>query len=140
MLADSFSEREAALDDFPARTAGVADGTSGDEAGGDAWAEAAVSHRVTSLLLEDVRAELAGLERIAERQDTATDDLATIDARLADLEDRWRAIDERIEDLARPAWRDRFDDRLAAVEAVLEDFEPPVDLGELQTAIEETRP
>jgi hypothetical protein len=105
------------------------------------WIDATFRHRAVGLLFADLRAELADLRTMAERQASAdaVADVDDLDGRLAALEDRWAALGDRLDDLARPSWHDRFDDRLTALEGALDGFEPPVDWGRVQAALDEHR-
>lgn len=128
----------------------AADAEGGDP--GESWVEAAVGHRVTGLLVADVRAELADVRALAGQLDQGdpadpeepadpenVPSTADVEARLDDITDRRAAIGDRVEALARPVWRDRFEERLAAVEEVLGEHEPPVDWGALQVALEDAQ-
>jgi hypothetical protein len=104
---------------------------------GRVWAEASAGAAVADLLLADLRAELADLRVWADREG--------VDPRLADHEAdldalttrRDRAAD-RLDDLARPAWEDAHGDRVARAVATVESFDPPVEWGAVQAALDET--
>lgn len=142
----------------------AAEGSEGDGEGGDlgaaedddsagesdlalAWADAALRRRVIGLLVSDLRAELSGLRTWADREgetprrsengDTAGP--GEIDARIDDLRSRERALGERLETLARPRWRERFGERIAAFETDLDSFDPPIQWGRVQETLEEHR-
>lgn len=96
------------------------------------WADATVDIRVTGLLVEDLRAELVDLRTLA-------DDESSFDAherRLTDLAARRDALATRLDDLARPAWRETHGDRVAAAADRVDSFAPPVDWGAVQTALD----
>lgn len=121
-------------------------GPDADSTGVD-WAVARLRHRVLGLLLADLRAELADLRTWAERadHDGRADDSAG--GRADDLEDRLDAldarltgVDDRLEDLSRPAWTDRFGDRIGSFEDETADVEPPLDWSAVESAFEEHRP
>lgn len=162
--------RSAAADPDPSDGDESPDPSDGPDAGA-VWLDATFRHRVTGLLLPDVRAELADLRRMAAREDAgghgagdadpgesdAVDDVPPADDhdtgdnrdhrdRLDDLQDRLDDLDgrrahlgERLDDLARSAWRERYGDRLADFEDALEEFDPPVRWGEVQTAVDRHR-
>jgi hypothetical protein len=146
-----------ALDDDADAVADVVDGVAGTLdalAAGDVGAEvdpatvrfdAALRHRVSRLLLDDLRAEVDDLRAWP---DPGPDDahgavdaesLAALDGRLTDLEDRWRSIDGRF-DGGPAGWRDRYGDRLADFEAALDDHAPPVDWRTVESLLGEYRP
>jgi chromosome segregation ATPase len=100
------------------------------------WADATMRTRVLDLLVADLRAELADLRELAARDDaTVPDDLA---AEIDDLQARTGALARRLDELAEPAWRERFGGDVAALEADL-DLVPPVEWGAVQTRLEEHR-
>jgi hypothetical protein len=134
--------------------AGEADGSGGASVGSAdrvdpavVWFDAELHRRLLALLLEDLRAELADLRTLAGRTEVELRDdvdheerIDAVATRLDDREGRLAAHGDRLDDLARPAWHDRFDDRLAAFDAALAGYEPPVDWGELQETFERHRP
>jgi chromosome segregation ATPase len=102
------------------------------------WVDAALRHRLVGLLISDLEAELDGLRTWAEREATGSEERADAAAeRIAEIRSRWETIEERIEAVARPAWRERFADRIAAFESDLDAFDPPIDWGEVQRALQE---
>jgi len=148
-LATSLDDLGAAVDHIEAvDTAGDADGdAAGDrEAGADdparTWFDATLSHRATGLTVADLRAELDDLRTWADRGDAepveegGLDDLA---ARLDDLAGRHAELGERLDTAADPEWTDRFGEAVTAVESDLDDCEPPVDWGVVQSTIEAHR-
>lgn len=107
--------------------------------------DAALRHRVSRLLLDDLRAEV---EDLRTWPDPGPDDahgavdadaLDALDDRLTGLEERWRSIDDRF-DGAAVEWRDRYDDRLADFETALDDHTPPVDWRAVESLLGEYRP
>lgn len=96
-------------------------------AAGATWADARLRHRMLSLVLADVRAELADLRTWADGDDVNDGRLDELEARLTDLDARLAATGDRLDDIARPEWTDRFGDRVAAFAAATDDFEPPLD-------------
>jgi uncharacterized protein YoxC len=137
-LAESLDGLANAVDDLAA--AATTDGREGETETDTAvgWVDATLRHRAVGLLFDDFRAELADLRIMAER-DGVPDAADDLDDRLDDLEERWATVGDRLDDLARSAWHDRFDDRLAAFETALAEFDPPIDWGELQGTLDEHR-
>lgn len=102
------------------------------------WVDAAMRHRLVGLLVDDLETELDGLRAWANRDGTADDDRwDRLAERIAEVRDRRAELEERVKAVAQPAWRDRFDDRLAAFESDLDALEPPVDWGEVHRALQE---
>lgn len=107
------------------------------------WLDATLRVRVSALLIQDLRADLAALRAWPDTEgDGAGGDAEPLD----DLADRIDALDgrcdrlrERLDDLARPAWRERHDDRLAGLERTLDGFEPPVDWEDVRAALDDHR-
>ena len=104
------------------------------------WFALTQRQRVNELVVADARAELADVRSWAEQAGEDTADLDDLEARLDDLETRRERLGERLDDLAQPAWRDRYGEAVSAVEATLDEFEPPVDFGAVQAALEEHGP
>lgn len=102
------------------------------------WAEASIRHRITGLLLADLRAELTTLRGWADRE--GAEQPPDIGPRLDDLASRRDVAGERLEALADPAWRERFSDRLRGLERTVETMEPPVAWGEIEAVVERYRP
>jgi len=137
---ESLADLAGALDDLDAETESAADGEDGSEEPEPAfvWVDAALRHGLVGLLVDDLETELGGLRAWADREGSdgvdRADDLA---GRIEDVRERWDALGTRIESAARPAWRERFGDRLAAFESDLDAFDPPIDWGEVQATLEE---
>ncbi|MFB6095937.1 MAG: halo transducer protein [Haloferacaceae archaeon] len=137
-LRTSLEEIDSALDGL--EPAAEEDGDGDDRAAdlAPAWLNTTLQHRTLGLTLADLRAELADLRTLADRDDEEAPELADgIEARLEELAARHEALGTRLERLAAPAWRTRYGDRLAAFEAELAAFEPPVDWGAVQTTLRE---
>jgi DNA repair exonuclease SbcCD ATPase subunit len=145
-VADSLDDIEDALATLPASDdRDASDGTnqaSGSFDGAEepepvfVWVDAAMRHRLVGLLVDDLETELRGLRTWADRAGDGerADD---IEERISEIRERWADLEARIDAAARPAWRDRFADRLDAFEADLAAFEPPVDWGEVQGTLQE---
>lgn len=136
-LADSLGDLESAAERLDA-----GDGPSGDDPA-RAWFDATLRHRALGISVADLRADLADLGTWTDREDVEPPEDGGLDglaARLDDLADRHEALGERLDRLARPAWTDRFGDRVAAVESDLDALEPPVDWGAVQETLEAQRP
>jgi len=99
------------------------------------WARATLGQRVTGLLLADLRTELDGLRRLADADGGS--DLDDLGERIDALEARRRGLESDLDDLGRPEWVDRFGDRIAACEADLSTFDPPVSWEEVRATLSE---
>jgi hypothetical protein len=108
--------------------------------------DAVLRHRVSRLLLDDLRAEIEDLHAWP---DPGPDDahgavdaegLAALDDRLATLEDRRQSVGDRLDEHTGTGWRDRYGDRLPDFEAALDDHAPPVDWGAVEALLGEYRP
>lgn len=100
------------------------------------WVDAAMRHRLVGLLVDDLETELRGLRTWADRAGNSE----RVDGpgeRISDIKGRWADLEDRIDAAARPAWHERFADRLDSFEADLAAFEPPVDWGEVQGTLQE---
>lgn len=150
--------RLAALDDDADAVAGFVDGVAetldaleaGDvDASVDAAAvrfDAALRHRVSRLLLDDLSAEVDDLRAWP---DPGPDDAhgavdpegrAALDDRLTNLENRWRSITDRFDGGPAVEWRNRYGDRLVDFEAALDEHVPPVDWRAVESLLGEYRP
>lgn len=140
-LADAVGRLEEAVGD------GTTEGTSGAVTAADpegdpstAWVDASLRRRTMDLLVADLRAELDGLRVLANRSDVGPSSRTDhVEGRLDTLDARITAIGRRLEDVASATWRERYGDRLAAFETAVDEFEPPVDWGQVETALEERR-
>jgi hypothetical protein len=104
---------------------------------GRAWAEASVGATVAALLIADLRAELDDLRTWAGREGVDPG-LADHAADLDDLAARRDRLADRLDEIARPAWRDAHGDRVARAAETVSSFDPPVEWGAVRTALDET--
>ncbi|WP_277553657.1 hypothetical protein [Halobaculum limi] len=138
-LAADVSDLSSAVDRLGDDVDAVVDGD------GDAnlWFDCLLRRRVLSLQVRDLEAEVSDLRTLVQRADDvpsdhtgrldgAVDDLADLDSELADAEQRLDAV-------ATPEWRDRFDDRLDAFDDDLDSVSPPVPWGRVLRALEAAR-
>jgi chromosome segregation ATPase len=139
-LAEDVDALESALDDLDGvadEVAAAVERDADDEiVPGVTWVDATMRGRALDLLLADLRAELDDLRRWDRRVDATHDRADEIAARLDALDEQLAAATGRLDDCARPAWRDRHGDRLAALDSALETFEPPVVWGDVQGELE----
>jgi len=145
-VAESIAELDAAVDSIE-RDDGVSESDNGgserDDGGSDSeaahtWAAATVRHRVVSLLIADLRAELSTLRTWAERVDEAPP--SGIESRIDDLQASHEALGERLDTCADPAWSTRFDEQLAALDEELAEIEPPVSWLDVEAIVKEHHP
>lgn len=127
LLGESLDDLSAAIDRLP----------DASETPARDWADATMRVAVTRLLLADLRAELETLRTWAESDgEDVRDGLGT---RLADLETRCDDLADDLDALARPAWRDRFEDDVDALAADLDAFDPPVEWATVQQTLQTHR-
>ena len=136
---DAFEEDltlvEESIDELAATIDGIPDDV-GDPEG--QWAAAAMRARVLSLLAADLRAEHRDLRVLADRND---DPFPTEPGdRLNGVEERVAEVESAIDDVADPAWEERFAEDLAALNEELASFKPPVDWGAVERALEAHQP
>jgi DNA repair exonuclease SbcCD ATPase subunit len=134
---DPEAKRETDADSEPGAEAGEREREGDEPEPALIWVDAALRHRLVGLLVADLETELDGLRTWTKREGSASTDLDDLAERIETVRDRWEAIDGRIDAAARPAWRERFDDQLAAFENDLDAFDPPVDWAEVQRTLEE---
>ena len=122
---------------------------SGREAGDDAhsdpgseparrWAAAMIRHRVLSLLIRDLNAELTAVHTWAEREGLTSP--SGIEPRLAEVQERHAALEERLTARAAPEWTEQFNQQLSALNEALEAMEPPVVWADVDAVVAEHRP
>jgi len=97
-----------------------------------------VRHRVVSLMITDLRAELAAVRTWAEREDATRS--SDIEPWLDEIQTTHEAIGDRLTALADPEWTARFEDQLTALDAALEEMEPPVVWADVDAVVSEHRP
>lgn len=139
---DELEEEIEAVERSLAALSGAADDLAADDGEGAAlpapsgvvWADAALRTRVTALLVADIKAELDDLRAWPNRE--GPDEPGS---RLEKLEGECRDLEERLDGLARPAWTDRFGDRLDELEDAIDRFAPPVSWGEVEAELERYR-
>ena len=115
--------------------------TDGTGAGADpavAWAAASIQHRVAALLVADLRTELAALREWADRE--GTEQPPNVEPKLDELAARRDRVSQRLAEVADPAWRERFGDRIGSFEDELEGVEPPIEWAELEETIQRYQP
>ena len=136
---DAFAEDltlvEESIDELAATIDGIPDDA--DDPGGR-WAAAAMRARVLSLLAADLRAEHRDLQLLANRRDAPF--RTELGERLDGVEERVAEVESAIDDVADPVWEERFAEDLAALDEELATFEPPVDWGAVERALEAHRP
>ena len=133
---DALAESVDELDDVAETLAGDHSGPEHDSA--RTWATAMVRHRVVALMIADLQAELETLRIWAERVgETPPSD---IDHRIEAAQASHEAVGERLTACAEPAWIDRFDDQLTALDEALGEMEPPVPWAEVEAVAEKHRP
>ncbi|TQQ80721.1 halo transducer protein [Halonotius roseus] len=146
-LADSLSELSDVVDQLEARGTGD-DSDAGDDAddaendpeseAASRWAAARVRHRVLSLMLTDLHAELTAVQTWAERE--AVTSPSEIEPRLDEIQDSHTALGERLTACADPEWTARFDEQLTALDEALTEMEPPVVWADVDAVVAEHRP
>lgn len=151
-FADELDALDGSLDDLADAVDAVADASAADD--GDAteadtdpavvWVDTSLRHRAVGLLFADLRTELDALREWPasgddETEEAVSDRVAELDGRLGDLEACWRALGDRLDGVARPAWHERYDDVLVGFEDAAADFEPPLDWSEVQAVLDAHR-
>ncbi|MFC7098050.1 hypothetical protein [Halobaculum marinum] len=113
------------------------------DADADTWFDCRLRRRVLALQVADLRAELADVVTLDERADIDPEDVepsrSTLASDLEDLDDRLDAVAATLTYAERDAWRDRFDDRLAAFDRAVDEEAPPVAWGAVLSAMEDAR-
>ncbi|AFK21527.1 halo transducer protein (plasmid) [Haloferax mediterranei ATCC 33500] len=127
---------EYALDDLEQSVERVAD----NDDNADDWLDSMLRYHVSVLLVDDVRAELVDLREMAARADVDDDGLEDGAARLDELDSRVEQLGDRLDELAQSEWVDEHDEHLASFRATLNEFEPPISWGAVQSELEQYRP
>ncbi|MCT9094678.1 hypothetical protein [Haloarchaeobius sp. HME9146] len=110
-----------------------------DDDAGD-WVDMQFQRRVLDLVLADLWASLAEFRTWADREDLDRDDRDPgVAATLDDLDDQLASFDQRLDEVARSAWRDRFGEVLDSLEAACDHLEPPIPWGEVEQVLDEHR-
>ena len=102
------------------------------------WVAAMVRHRVLSLLIRDLNAELIAVHTWAEREGLRSP--SGIEPRLAEVQERHAALEERLTACAAPEWTEQFNQQLSALTEALETMEPPVVWADVDAVVAEHRP
>jgi len=131
-LADSLGELDATVE-----TLDSGDGESGTEAA-DRWIAAKIRHRVLSLMLTDLQAELTAVQTWAE--DEGETPPSDIKPQLDELQTSHAGLGDRLNEHADPEWVAQFDDELSALDDALEAMEPPVVWPDVEAVVAEHRP
>lgn len=131
-LADSVNELEEIVEEIES------DESDFETEPANRWAAAMVRHRVVSLMIRDLQAELAALRTWAEREDTRSP--STIKPRLNEIRSTHEAVGERLTASTEPAWTAQFDDQLAALDDALEGMEPPISWADVENIAQEYMP
>lgn len=133
---DALAESVDELDDI-AKIIAVDD--SAPESGtAQTWVAAMVRHRVVSLMIADLRAELAALRTWAEREGGTSP--SEIEPRIDEVQAKHETVGEQLSTGAEPEWHERFEDHITALDEALEAMEPPVEWAEVEAIAEEHRP
>jgi len=136
---DTFEEDVGLVADTADDLADAVDALSDDPADPAArWADATMRARVLSVLVTDLRAELADLRALADRTDAPF--RTGLAGRLDRTGERVLGLESALESRADRAWRDRFGDDLAAFDRALAGVDPPVDWGAVDRTLAEHRP
>ena len=140
-LADSLSELADVVDQLENSDDSDADDDAENDPESEAasrWAAAMIRHRVLSLMLTDLRAELTAVRTWAERE--AVTSPSGIEPRLDEIQDDHTALGERLTACADPGWTARFDEQLTALDEALTEMEPPVVWADVDAVVAEHRP
>lgn len=134
-LTDSVSE----LDDIveTIEDTAVDDSDSEGEAA-SRWVTAMVRRSILSLMIKDLKAELAAAQTWAEREDVTSP--SGIEPKLNEVQARHSALEERLTECAAPNWITRFDEQLIALDEALNEMKPPVVWADVDTIVAEHRP
>jgi hypothetical protein len=135
---DEFAEDVALVDESLTDLAAVVDAIpAGSEDPAADWADATMRARVLDLLVADLRHELENLRAWADRENEPF--RRVLEEDVAAVEERVEELDETLAARATPAWHERFEEQLTALDRELEQFETPVDWEQVQEALDERR-
>jgi chromosome segregation ATPase len=116
-------------------------GGGGGESEGDpemVWADATLRNRMQKLYIEDVRAEVDAVRKVA--LDRGIDDpYDDFGARLDELESLRAEVGRRLDEVSESAWSREHGGTIASFARTLEGFETPVDWSEVQACLESHR-
>ncbi|KTG30663.1 hypothetical protein [Haloferax profundi] len=107
---------------------------------GRLWFDAMLRRHVVSLLVADVRAELSDLHELADRDGVDADGLDEIAGRLDEFDARTTTLGDELDSFAQATWQAQFEERLTSFCERLDEFEPPVSWGDVQSELEQHRP
>jgi hypothetical protein len=105
----------------------------------EAWLDATLRQRVAALLVSDLRADVADLRAWPDGDAVDADALDDLTARLDGLDETVADLRADLADAARPDWRERYGDRVAAFEADLDALDSPVDWGTVRRLLDDYR-
>jgi DNA repair exonuclease SbcCD ATPase subunit len=105
-----------------------------------AWVDATFTHEVLELLVADLAWEFDALCAWSDEDgDDVAERVERLATRLVEVEARVDRVGERLADLRRETWAERFADERAAFAADLEETAPPVNWGRVQATLGEHR-
>lgn len=104
------------------------------------WLDASLRVELIPVLIRDLRAELADLREMADRNGVAGEHWAEeLRGRLNELESRVESARSTLDDAGDPAWTEAYGDRIDAFARSLDGVEPPVNWGAVQSDLERAR-
>ncbi|SEF73407.1 halo transducer protein [Halobellus limi] len=112
----------------------------GDRDDAESWLDASLQAALVPVLIADLRAELADLREMAERDGVADGKWAEeLEGRLDALESRAESVRDTLDEAGTPAWAEAHGDRIDAFARSLDGVEPPVDWGAVRSDLERAR-
>lgn len=133
---DALAESVDELDDIAGTL--VVDDCDPESETAQTWVAATVRHRVVSLMIADLRAELAALRTWAEREGGTPP--SEIEPRIDEIQTSHETVGEQLTAGAEPEWVERFNDQLTALDEALKAMEPPIPWTEVEAVAEEHHP
>ena len=131
-LADSLAELDATVETLDS------DDSESESEAAHGWVAAKIRHRVLSLMITDLQAELTAVRTWAEEEgETPPSD---IKPQLDELQTSHAGLGDRLREHADPEWTARFDDELSALDDALGGMEPPVVWPDVEAVVAEHRP